>query len=158
MGGLVAAGANELAFQIDTIDIDGNVSEVDWVGFAVAAAVIFIAFFFGGWVAGRMARVDGAINGVALVIWFVVLTVGFAVAGAYLGPEYNVVAMLDLPDWVSQLDIDERTTNGIIAAIVTVVVALIGAVLGGRLGEVFHLGRSGRHATEEVIVTDRVVT
>lgn len=138
MGGLAAAGAGELPFQLDLIDQDGNISEFEAAGFAVAAAVIFISFLFGGWVAGRMARLDGAINGVAVALWMLVLVVLFTALGVYFGDQYNALNYLDLPNWITQIDMDERTTAGIIAAIVGVVLAFLGAALGGRLGENYH--------------------
>ena len=151
MGGLVAAGSNTLAYQIDLIDRDGNISDLDWIGFAVAAGVVFLSFLFGGWVAGRMARLDGGINGAAVAIWFVLLVVVFAALGTYVGAEYNVFALMDLPDWMSQIDMDDRTSNGIIAAVVAVALVFLGAVLGGRLGDRYHL------RADRALVSDRVV-
>lgn len=138
MGGLAAAGAGELPFQIDLIDQDGNISEFEAAGFAVAAAVIFISFLFGGWVAGRMARYDGAINGVAVALWMLVLVVLFTALGVYFGDQYNALNYMDLPNWLTQIDMDERTSAGIIAAIVGVVLAFLAAALGGKLGEKYH--------------------
>ncbi|MGH9895461.1 MAG: hypothetical protein ACREA0_26450, partial [bacterium] len=86
IGGLAAAGAGELPFQLDLIDQDGNITEA--IGFAVAAGVIFVSFLFGGWVAGRMARYDGAINGVAVALWILVLVVLFTALGVYFGDQY----------------------------------------------------------------------
>lgn len=138
MSGLTAAGANTLPYQLDLIDRDGNISEFEAIGFVVAGAVIFISFLFGGWVAGRMARYDGAANGVAVALWMVALVVLFTAAGAWFGSEYNALAYLDLPDWINQIDMDERTTTGIVAAIVGLVLVFLAAALGGRLGERYH--------------------
>ena len=138
MGGLAAAGAGELPFQLDLIDQDGNISEFEAIGFAVAAAVIFISFLFGGWVAGRMARYDGALNGVAVALWMLVLVVLFTALGVYFGDQYNALNYLELPNWLNQIDMDERTTTGIIAAIASVVLAFLAAALGGKMGEKYH--------------------
>lgn len=136
MGGLAAAGAGELPFQLDLIDQDGNITEA--IGFAVAAGVIFVSFLFGGWVAGRMARYDGAINGVAVALWMLVLVVLFTALGVYFGDQNNALNYLELPNWLTQIDMNERTTTGIIAAIVSVVLIFLGAALGGKLGEKYH--------------------
>lgn len=138
MSGLAAAGANTLPFQLDLIDRDGNISEFEVIGFVVAAAVVFISFLFGGWVAGRMARYDGAINGVAVALWMLALVVLFTAAGVYFGSQYNALAYLELPDWINQIDMDERSTTGIIGAIVGVVLMFLSAALGGKLGEKYH--------------------
>ncbi|HKZ19001.1 MAG TPA: hypothetical protein VJQ57_02715 [Acidimicrobiia bacterium] len=138
MGGLAAAGAGELPFQLDLIDQDGNISEFEAVGFAVAAGVIFVSFLFGGWVAGRMARYDGALNGVAVALWMLVLVVLFTALGVYFGDQYNALNYLELPNWLTQIDMDERTTTGIIAAIAGVVLVFLAAAIGGKLGEKYH--------------------
>jgi len=67
-----------------------------------------------------------------------VLVVLFTALGVYFGDQYNALNYLDLPNWLTQIDMDERTTAGIIAAIVGVVLAFLGAALGGRLGEKYH--------------------
>ncbi len=61
------------------------------VGAVTLAAVLFVAFGCGGYVAGRMARFDGARQGLAVWLWAVVLAV--VVAGLGLGAGDRV----DLP-------------------------------------------------------------
>ena len=53
------------------------------VGAVTLAAVLFVAFGCGGYVAGRMARFDGARQGLAVWLWAVVLAI--VVAGARTG-------------------------------------------------------------------------
>src|SRR3970040_2202467 len=69
VGSLILAGANGLDYQLNLLDIEGETLEASLAGAAVALAVIFIVFVFGGWVAGRMARYDGAINGMGAGLW-----------------------------------------------------------------------------------------
>jgi hypothetical protein len=138
LGALAAAGAGELPFQLDLVDQDGNISEFEAVGFVIAAAVVFISFLFGGWVTGRMARYDGALNGVAVALWFLIVVVLFTAAGVYFGDQYNVLNFIDLPNWMTQVDMEGRTTTGIVAAIVGVVLVFLGAALGGMLGQRYH--------------------
>ena len=59
-----------------------------------------------------------------------------AVVGLVAGSQYNVLAQLNLP----RIPVDEgtATTAGIVALAAVLVVTLIGAVLGGKLGERFH--------------------
>jgi hypothetical protein len=59
--------------------------------------VLGIAYFAGGYVAGRMARFDGARQGVAVWIIGLLVVLLLAGAGAAFGAKYNVLAQLDLP-------------------------------------------------------------
>jgi hypothetical protein len=56
--------------------------------------------------------------------------------GVGLGSEYNVLQQLNLP----RIPIDEgtATTAGIITLVAILVVTLVGAVLGGKLGDRYH--------------------
>ncbi len=135
---LIAAGAATFTLQMDLLDVDGVYADFDAAGFVTAAVVVFASFVVGGWAAGRMARYDGGINGIATAIWMLVLVVGFAAAGAFIGEEYNAFAAADLPDWMSQVSSDDATAMGIAAAVIAVAVMFLGGWVGGRLGETWH--------------------
>jgi hypothetical protein len=141
LGALIAAGADSLDYQLNLIDLEGQVSEATLVGSAVALGVVFLAFLFGGWVAGRMAQFDGGINGLGAGLWLLVLAAIFALLGALVGPEFNAFGQAGLPDWFSSIRSDVRTpvAFAILAAFIAVVLA--GGYLGGRAGEAFN-GRS----------------
>jgi MFS family permease len=98
--------------------------------------VLFLAYLAGGYVAGRMARFDGARQGVAVWVIGLLVVIALAVAGLVLGSQYNVLSQLNLP----RIPIDEgtATTAGIITLVAILVVTLIGAVLGGKLGDRYH--------------------
>lgn len=126
-----------LANGIDTADEAADQAGTLGLGGAIAVLVVlFLAYLAGGYVAGRMARFDGVRQGLA--VWLIGLLVVLVLAGvgALLGAEYNVLAELDLP----RIPIDEgtATTAGIITLVVIVVVTLLGAILGGKLGDRFH--------------------
>ena len=59
-----------------------------------------------------------------------------AAAGALLGAQYNVLQDLNLP----RIPVDEgtATTAGIVTLVAILVVTLLGAVLGGKLGDRYH--------------------
>lgn len=137
LGALIAAGANTLDYQLNMI-VEGEVLESTLIGSAVALGVVFLAFLFGGWVAGRMAKFDGAINGLGAGLWLLVLAAIFALLGALVGPEFNAFGAAGLPDWFSSIRSDFRTplAFGILAAFIVVV--LLGGYLGGRAGEAFN--------------------
>ncbi|MEU8234795.1 hypothetical protein AB0C12_34830 [Actinoplanes sp. NPDC048967] len=93
--------------------------------------------YCGGYVAGRMARLSGAKQGIGVWIWSIVIAVVVAVVGALAGAEFDILAELG---GFPRLPINEGdvTTGGIIAIVVAVVAALVGAVLGGLAGMRYH--------------------
>jgi MFS family permease len=119
--------ADDAADQADTIGIAGGI---------VMLVVLFLAYLAGGYVAGRMARFDGVRQGIAVWIIGLLVVLALAVAGLVFGSEYNVLQRLDLP----RIPIDEgtATTGGIIALVAVLLVTLLGAILGGKLGDRFH--------------------
>jgi len=87
-------------------------------------------------VAGRMARFDGARQGVAVWLIGLLVVLVLAAAGALLGAQYNVLQQLNLP----RIPIDEgtATTAGIITLVALLLVTLLGALIGGKVGERYH--------------------
>lgn len=121
----------------------------------VAAVVLLVAYFCGGYVAGRMARFDGIKQGVAVWVWTVVITLLAAALVTIAGAQFDVLGALggiQLP-----LDGQALTTAGIVAAVVALVVSLVGAVLGGLAGMRFHrrVDRAGLDDGASRIGTDR---
>jgi hypothetical protein len=118
---------DEATPQADTIGIAGGI---------VLLVILFLAYLAGGYVAGRMARFDGARQGIAVWIIGLLVVIALAVAGIVFGAQYNVLQQLDLP----RIPIDEgtATTGGIIALVAVLVVTLLGAILGGKLGDRYH--------------------
>jgi hypothetical protein len=138
LGALLAAGAGEIPYQLNQIDLDGNLQEVEVIGALVAIAVVFASFFVGGWAAGRMARYDGGINGVGVALWFILLVAIFGLLGAWFGSEYNAFAGAGLPDWFAQIGADDFTLKSIAGAAAGIVTALLGGGIGGLFGEQYH--------------------
>ncbi len=140
---LVAGTGTALGLATDTTAEDAvegaaqSAETVGIIGAVLLALVIFIAYYAGGYVAGRMARLDGAKQGVAVWLWALVIAVIVAIIGVLGGAEFNVLANLNgfprLPIGEGQL-----TTVGLITAVVVALVSLGGAVLGGLAGMRFH--------------------
>lgn len=103
----------------------------------VLLVILFLAYFAGGYVAGRLARFDGARQG--LGVWLIALAVALVVAatGALLGAQYNVFDRLQIAPRIPT-DVATLTTAGLIALLAVVLVTLIAAILGGMAGERFH--------------------
>jgi len=135
---LSAAGvALGLAQNVDTADeaVD-QATEIGIGGGIAVLVVLFLAYLAGGYVAGRMARFDGARQGLAVWLVGLIIVLLLAAAGALLGAQYNVLTDLNLP----RIPVDEgtATTAGIITLVAILVVTLLGAVLGGKLGDRYH--------------------
>ena len=117
-------------------DAAEEASTIGIVGGIVLLVILFLAYLAGGYVAGRMARFDGARQGIAVWVIGLLVVLVLAVAGVVFGAQYNVLQQLNLP----RIPIDEgtATTGGIIALVAVLLITLAGAVLGGKLGDRFH--------------------
>ena len=145
---LVAAVAGALGYAVGATDPTRMVDEAGRavqdpaamtptpgvVAALLTAAIVFAAYYCGGYVAGRMARFDGAKQGVAVWLWSVL----FYVAAAALG----LIAARTAPTPTTQLMLPDVVANGFGPALVTslvgLAVALLGAVFGGLGGMRFH--------------------
>ena len=131
VGLLAAAGA--------AVGITGAEADAESIGVGGAIALLAalaIAYYCGGYVAGRMSRFDGARQGVGAWLIGLIVTVVLAVAGALLGAEYNVLEQLDLP--ALPVGDQEFATGGVIALAAVIVGTFLAAVAGGKAGEHYH--------------------
>ena len=149
-GWLVAVGLGSLLVAIlaaagAAVGLTENVSETDatsnaetlGLGGAIALLVVLmIAYYCGGYVAGRMSRFDGARQGFGAWLFGIAVTIVLALAAVILGSEYNVLDQLNLPS----LPVGDATltTGGAIALAAVVLGTLLAAVVGGKAGERYH--------------------
>jgi hypothetical protein len=134
LAALVAAVA--VAIGLDT-ELAGN----DWATFGRGSAVTvtvvaFVAYLFGGYVAGRMARRAGLVNGLAVFALAVLLVVVVGVIAASQTDTGTIQAnlrSLGLP-----ITGAEWARIGTAAGIGTLVGMLVGASIGGVIGERWH--------------------
>ncbi|HEX5781317.1 MAG TPA: hypothetical protein VFX80_05330 [Solirubrobacteraceae bacterium] len=115
---------------------ESNAGTVSIVGGVILLLILGLAYYAGGYVAGRMSRFDGPRQGIATWVIGLIVTVVLAVAGVVLGAEYNVLSQLNLP----RIPVDEGTlaTGGLIALVAIVLITLLAAVLGGKQGTHYH--------------------
>ena len=59
---------------------------VGMVGIIVLLVILFVSYYSGGYVAGRMARFHGARQGIAVWGWAVVIAMGLTVVMALYNP------------------------------------------------------------------------
>jgi len=138
----------------------------DTVGIVGGIALLVIgllAYYAGGYVAGRMSRFDGARQGLGTWLWGIIIAIVLALIAVIAGSEYNVFAGLNLP----RIPIDEGdlTTGGLIVLAIILIGTLLAAMAGGKAGERYHrrvddlgvapLGEDDRTGRGRAAVVDR---
>jgi hypothetical protein len=137
---VVVAVAAGIAARVSNTDTS-TLTTYDWrrIGggaAAVLAIALLVSYLFGGYVAGRMARRAGALNGF-LVFVLSIVVVGVAVA--IIGTKTDSGTIVDdlrragIPTTAS-----EWRDIGTVAGIASLAAMLLGSVLGGALGERWH--------------------
>jgi hypothetical protein len=112
----------------------------------VGLAVLVIAYYAGGYVAGRLARFDGARNGFLSWVLGVLANIVLAVLAAFVGAQYDMLTRVPVPDLPTT--IGDLSLGHLVVIAVAVLGTLVAAVLGGKAGEVFHrrVDRAGADA------------
>jgi hypothetical protein len=131
---IVAAAGTAIGFTSGASKSDADTIGI--VGGALLIAIALIAYYCGGYVAGRMSRFDGARQGFGVWLFGLIVTIVLAAAGAIFGSEYNVLEQLNLPR--IPVSTSDLTTGGIIALAAIVLGSLLGAIAGGKVGERYH--------------------
>ena len=147
----IAGAAGSVSYQRDT-DVAGVSSE----GLITGMAILLVAFFVGGWVAGRMARYDGILNGTLSALLFVVLAGALSAVGSWADSKYDFFNDVRLPHWFSGPD----TAAAMITAAVGIAVVLLAGALGGGAGTRYHRRADALIATtrDDTLVTDTTTT
>jgi len=136
-GILAAAGAAIGLTETTSKAADNASAETLSVAGAIALAVVLaIAYYCGGYVAGRMSRFDGARQGIGAWAIGLLITLAAAVLAVIAGSEYNVVERANLPRL--PVGTETLTTGGAIASIVILAGTLLFAALGGIAGARYH--------------------
>ena len=119
-----------------TEDISGDWRDVG-VGTGIALAVVlFLSYLFGGYVAGRMARRAGALNGLLAFVLGVLVVAG---VGAAIGTQTDADTLTsNLRSIGVPTSGEEWAAIGSIAGAVALACMLLGSLLGGALGERWH--------------------
>ncbi|MBG6216260.1 uncharacterized protein YacL [Arthrobacter sp. CAN_A6] len=132
VGAANTSSANEAANQATE-----NAETIGIVSGIVLAVILLISYYCGGYVAGRMARFDGAKQGVAVWLWGIIIAIILAILATVAGDQFNVLSSIGGAPSIP-VDGSLLTTSGFIALAIAVLVPLIGAILGGKAGMHFH--------------------
>lgn len=132
-------GATGAALALNDVGNRVGRGEAETIGLAGGIGllvVLAIAYFCGGYVAGRMARFDGARQGVGVWLWGIVIALAIAALALVGGSRYNVLDALNLPR--IPVDSGTLTTGGLVALVASLLVTLGAAIAGAKTGERFH--------------------
>ena len=133
LGGIVGAAIGAIGYQTG---LSGdNVEDISLASLIGGLVVIAIAYLVGGWTAGRIARYDGARNGLMTAVWTIVLAGALSALAAWFGSEYDVFANVQLPQW---FDRDALTSAALASGLGAVATMLIAGLLGGLWGTRYH--------------------
>jgi hypothetical protein len=83
-----------------------------------------------------MSRFDGGKQGLAVWVIGLVVTLLAIAAGAIFGNEYNIFDRVDLPRM--PISTDQLSWGGIITALAVILLTLLAAMAGGKLGHRYH--------------------
>ncbi|WP_284981336.1 hypothetical protein [Arthrobacter sp. efr-133-TYG-118] len=145
----IAVGLANNANVSDAVNLASS-QTVGMAGIIALLVILFLSYYCGGYVAGRMARFNGVRQGLMVWFWAIIVAVLVALLGLLAGPRFNILANVNsfprIPVNEGQL-----STTGIIAAVVVAVVTLVAAVLGGLAGMHYHrkVDRAGFTPTAE---------
>jgi len=134
---VAAAGAAVgLTTNPTTSDATSNADTIGIGGAIALLVILMIAYFCGGYVAGRMSRFDGARQGLGAWVFGILVTIALTIVALVLGDQYNVLSQLNLPSL--PVGKSTMTTGAAIAGIVVLAATLLAAIAGGKAGERYH--------------------
>jgi hypothetical protein len=127
------------------VGFSGNLSQsaaerqAGTIGVAAAVVllvVLMVGYYAGGYVAGRMSRYDGGRQG--LMVWLIglLVTVVAIILGAVFGTQYNILDRVSLPR--VPVTPDQLGWGAVITGVAVLLLTLLAAVLGGKVGHRYH--------------------
>ena len=130
---LVAVGSNVTVTRTDARQSAGTLGIAAGI---ILLVVLVLAYYAGGYVAGRMSRFDGARQGVGVWAIGLVVTIIAVALGAIFGDQYNLLDRVNLP--TVSVSGGQAGWGGLIAAVAAIVLTLLAALVGGVVGHRYH--------------------
>jgi hypothetical protein len=138
LAGIVGAGATAAGRNLNVAQSQAE-QQAGTLGLVSAAALLvsmLIAYFAGGYVAGRMSRSDGGRQGLGVWLLGLLVMTLVAVLGAVFGTDYDLFHRVGLP--AVPVPTNTLTVGGVVTLAAAVLGTLMFAVLGGRAGQRYH--------------------
>lgn len=130
---LVAAGSS---VEVTQSDAEREAGTIGLSTAIVLLVILALAYYAGGYVAGRMSRFDGARQGLGVWVLGLVVAIVAIALGAIFGSKYNVLDRVNLPS--IPISTDQLSWGAVIAAVAVLLATLLFAILGGILGHRYH--------------------
>jgi hypothetical protein len=136
--GVAGAAVTVLGRTVEVIPatMEGDPRTTALVAAATLLAVLMVAYYAGGYVAGRMSRFDGGKQGAGVWVTGLMLSTLAAGAGLVLVGEYDVLDRIDLPS--APVPADALGVAGLVAVVVALICSLLAAIGGGKVGCRYH--------------------
>lgn len=132
--GIVAAVVGTLGYRPPVGSRAAAMTPTTDAAAAGVLAAILLAYLIGGYAAGRVARFNGGRNGLGVVLWTVMVAVALSIAGAILEIlQFGVLQNLHLG-----ISLRDVAIAGAVAAVPTLILMLVGGLVGGALGTRYH--------------------
>lgn len=122
--------------QVSQTEAEREAGTIGLVAAIVLTVVLMLAYYAGGYVAGRMSRFDGARQGLAVWLIGLLLTALAVGLGLLFGAEYNVLDRVNLPQ--TPIPTEQLGMGGIVTAVAVLVGTVLAALVGGKVGRRYH--------------------
>lgn len=133
--GAIVAGISD-STEVTQNQAQRQAGTIGIVAAVVLLVVLAISYYAGGYVAGRMSRFDGGRQGLGVWIIGLVVTLVAIGLGALFGNQYNIFDRVNLPR--IPVSTDQLSTGGVITAVLVLVLTLLLAMAGGKMGQRYH--------------------
>jgi hypothetical protein len=130
---LSATGTALIASQLDTGLTGLDITRISMTTGALLVVIAAVAYFAGGYVAGRLARFDGVRQGVGVWLITIAIVLLAALAGVLFGARFNVPQQINLPSL--PVDLGSITATSVVTLLLVLGITLATAILGAKLGE-----------------------
>lgn len=138
LAGIVAAGLTFLSGNVESVSsvLESDARTTALVAAASAVAVLMIAYYSGGYVAGRMSRFDGGKQGAGVWVTGLMLTGLAAGLALVFAPDVDLLSRVDLPS----VPLSERIIGigGIVVGVAVLLGSLLAGIAGGKVGCRYH--------------------
>ncbi|ADB34101.1 hypothetical protein Kfla_5085 [Kribbella flavida DSM 17836] len=140
---VVAAVVGGGSYLLDYTQVDARQrpAEMALIAAILGTLVLTLAFYSGGYVAGRLARFDGKRQGFGVWLLSVLFLIPLAGVSGMLNVWYDLLGQVereDLPLRTGTLATSTLETGALVTAGAVVLLTLVFAVLGGKAGQRYH--------------------